>query len=194
MSGMEKIDQAILEKVKADADNIIKEAESKAREELERAKKQREARIEEEKNKIVSNAREEAARTLAQASIKARQELLAAKTAVIDEIISRVRAQLSGTVSYFSLINLIKETLTAFNFEKIRVYVSPRDIANLRTLVGKEQELANKVVEFKEINCLGGVIVEDLKAGIRVDNTFETRLDMLLPKLLPEISKELFGQ
>ena len=191
---MEKIDQAILEKVKADADNIIKEAESKAREELERAKKQREARIEEEKNKIVSNAREEAARTLAQASIRARQELLAAKTAVIDEIISRVRAQLSGTVSYFSLINLIKETLTAFNFEKIRVYVSPRDIANLRTLVGKEQELANKVVEFKEINCLGGVIVEDLKAGIRVDNTFETRLDMLLPKLLPEISKELFGQ
>jgi vacuolar-type H+-ATPase subunit E/Vma4 len=191
---MEKIDQAILEKVRADADNILKEAESKAWDEIERGKKQQEARVEKEKIKIVSSAREEAARTLAQASIKARQELLAAKTAVIEEIVNRVREQLGGTVSYFSLINLIKETLATFNFEKVRVYVSPRDIVNLKSLVGKDKELASKVTEFKEIDCLGGVIIEDLKGGIRIDNTYETRLDMLLPKLLPEISKELFGQ
>jgi vacuolar-type H+-ATPase subunit E/Vma4 len=119
---------------------------------------------------------------------------LAAKTAVIEEIVKRVREQLVGTVSYFSLINLIKETLATFNFEKVRVYVSPRDIVNLESLVGKDKELASKVAEVKEINCMGGVIIEDLKGGIRIDNTYETRLDMLLPKLLPEISKELFGQ
>jgi F0F1-type ATP synthase membrane subunit b/b' len=55
MSGMEKIDQAILEKVRADADKIIKEAESKARDEIERGKKQQEARVEKEKIKIVSS-------------------------------------------------------------------------------------------------------------------------------------------
>jgi vacuolar-type H+-ATPase subunit E/Vma4 len=39
---------------------------------------------------------------------------------------------------------------------------------------------------------LGGVIAEDVEGKLRIDNTYETRLEMLLPKLLPKISKELF--
>ncbi|GAI00113.1 unnamed protein product, partial [marine sediment metagenome] len=34
--------------------------------------------------------------------------------------------------------------------------------------------------------------VEDIDGRTRIDNTYETRLEMLLPRLLPEISKELF--
>ncbi len=193
MSGMEKINQAILERVRADADRVIKEAENKAREEIERARQQQEARLVEEKNKTIMGAREEAARTLAQASIKARQELLTAKTGVIEELVSQVRKKLAGMSGDPSPINLIKEVLTTLNFDKVRVYVSPRDIAGTRNLIAKDEELANKVVEVKEVNCLGGVVVEDLEGKIRVDNTYETRLEMLLPRMLPEISKELFG-
>jgi len=48
-------------------------------------------------------------------------------------------------------------------------------------------------VEVKEDNFTGGVIAETLDGTLRMDNIYETRLEMLLPQLLPEISKELFG-
>ena len=46
---MEKVSEAVISKVKAEAQNIIQEAEGNAREEIEKAKKQREIQLEEEK-------------------------------------------------------------------------------------------------------------------------------------------------
>ena len=45
MKGMEKIGEAILDKVRAEAENIIKEAEGKAAKEIEQAKKQQAAKL-----------------------------------------------------------------------------------------------------------------------------------------------------
>ena len=59
-------------------------------------------------------------------------------------------------------------------------------------LIKPDKQLAGKIAEIKEFDCTGGVIVEDVDGAIRVDNTYDTRLEMLLPKLLPEIGKELF--
>ena len=193
MSGMEKISEAILDKVKADAQNIVKEAENKAREGIEKAKKQQKAKLEEEKGKLIEEAEAEAARILAQASIKVRQELLTAKTAVIDEIVGRAKKALSGSSSgESSVLNLTKEAINTLDIDKARVYVSPRDSAAVKKLIKGDKELAGKVTEVKEFDCTGGVIVEDIDGKIRIDNTYETRLEMLLPKLLPEINKELF--
>ena len=38
----------------------------------------------------------------------------------------------------------------------------------------------------------GGVLVENEGNTVCVDNTYTTRLEMLLPRILPEISKKLF--
>jgi len=194
MKGMEKITEAILDKVKADADTIIKEAEDKAQKEIEKAKAQQQAKLEEQKGKITEQAKEEATRILAQASIKARQELLAAKTGVIDQITNRVRQELSGTSSdKSSPLSLIKEAMATLNIDKVRVYVSPKNITTVKKLLERDKELAKKIAEIKEFDCVGGAIVEDIEGKIRIDNTYETRLEMLLPRLLPEIGKELFG-
>lgn len=194
MRGMERISEAILDKVKADAENVIKEAENKAQEEIEKAKAQQQAKLEEQKGKIIEEAKEEAARILAQATIKARQELLATKTGVIDQLVNRVRQELSGTLSdKSSPLSLIKETMAALNIDKVRVYVSPKDITTVKKLLERDKELAKKIAEIKEFDCVGGAIVEDIEGKIRIDNTYETRLEMLLPRLLPEISRELFG-
>ncbi len=191
--GMEKISEAILNKVGIEAEDIIKEAENKAREVTEKAKKQREAKLEEEKNRLLEEARGETARILAQASIKTRQELLIAKTGVIDEIVGRTRKGLSGFSSdASSTLSLIKEAISPLHIDKARVYVSPKDVAATQKLIKGDKELANKITEVREFDCTGGVIVEDIDGKIRIDNTYETRLEMLLPQLLPEISKELF--
>jgi len=193
MRGMEKISEAILDKVRADAQDIVKEAEEKAREKIERAKKQQAAKLEEEKGKLIEKAKEEATRILAQASITARQELLAAKTKIIDEIINSVKGVLSGFSSdESSPLNLIKETINILDIDKARIYVSPKDVSTVQKLLTGNKKLADRIKEIREFDCIGGVIAEDIDGKIRIDNTYETRLEMLLPQLLPEISKELF--
>ncbi|MCK5181705.1 MAG: V-type ATP synthase subunit E, partial [Dehalococcoidia bacterium] len=76
--------------------------------------------------------------------------------------------------------------------DKARIYVSPRDVSNVKRFLEADKELSGKIVEVKEYNCLGGVIAEDIEGKLRIDNTYETRLEMLLPQLLPKISEELF--
>jgi vacuolar-type H+-ATPase subunit E/Vma4 len=65
-------------------------------------------------------------------------------------------------------------------------------MTTVRKLMEKDKELAGKIEEIKEHGSMGGVIFEDLDGKVRIDNTYETRLEMLLPKLLPEVGKDLF--
>jgi vacuolar-type H+-ATPase subunit E/Vma4 len=190
---MEKISEAVVGKVKLDAQKIIREAEEKAREEIEKAKRQREVRFEEERGKMLGEAEEETARILAQASIKARQQISSAKADAIAKIIDAARKelpQISSDKSYF--LNLIREAMEGLSVDKARIYVSPKDVSAVKKFLETDKELSGKIVEVRESNCLGGVIAEDIEGKLRIDNTYETRLEMLLPKLLPKISKELF--
>jgi vacuolar-type H+-ATPase subunit E/Vma4 len=193
VAGMERIGEAILDKVRAEAADIVKEAESKAKQEIAEAKRQQGARLEEEKARMLQEAREEATRIEAQAMVQARQELSRAKAEVINEVISRVKKELAGISSdQNSLTNLIREASDTLEVTKCRLYVAPKDVTAVRKLVEKDKGLAAKVVEIKEHHASGGVIVEDIEGRVRIDNTFETRLEMLLPRLLPEVGKELF--
>ncbi len=190
---MEKISDAILDKVRVEAQDIIKEAETRAGERVERAKEQQEAKLEEGKNKLLEEAREEATRILSQSTITARQELLLAKTRVIDEIISGVKKTLYETqIDKSSPLDLIGEALDALDTDKARIYVLPKDVSTVQKLVAGDKKLSDKITEIREFNGTGGVIIEDIDGKIRIDNTYDTRLEMLLPRLLPEIGKELF--
>ena len=190
---MEKISEAIVGKMRAEAQNTINEAEERAREEIDKAKKQREILLEEEKRKILEEAEEEAARIMAQASVRARQELLRAKTDVVAKIMDRVKHTLSGMSSDEGLsLSLIKEAMDGLGADKGRIYVSPKDVSTVQKLLESDEELASRIMEIRQVSCTGGVIAEDIEGKFRIENTYETRLEMLLPKLLPEIGKELF--
>jgi V/A-type H+-transporting ATPase subunit E len=190
---MEKISEAVVSKVKLDAQSIIREAEEKAKEEIQKAKKQREVRLEQERARMLGEAKEEATRILAQASIKARQQISIAKADVIAKIIDSARKELSripSDESYF--LNLAREAMAGLGGDKARIYVSPKDVSAAKKFLEADKELSGKILEVREFNCLGGVIAEDSEGKLRIDNTYETRLEMVLPKLLPKISEELF--
>ncbi len=190
---MEKISDAILDKVRVEAQDIIKEAETRAGERVEKAKEQQEAKLAEEKKKLLEEAKEEATRILAQSSITSRQELLLAKTRIIDEIISRAKKTLSGiSGDEGSPLDLIKEAINTLDADKARIYVLPKEVSIVQKLIARDKKLADRIKEIREFDGTGGVIVEDIDGKIRIDNTYDTRLEMLLPKLLPEIGKELF--
>ncbi len=194
MKGMEKISEAILDKVKIEARQIVKEAEEKALQEVEKAEKQLETKFEVEKRKTIEDAETEAARIQAQAVIKARQELTSVKSGIIDRIVSSAKTSLVAiSDDDSSLLSLIKEGMAALGVDKARIYVSPKNINVAQQFLKKDKELAGGIVEIKEADCTGGVIAESIDGKLRIDNTYDTRLEMLLPIILPEISKELFG-
>lgn len=190
---MDKIRDAVISKVQIEAKQITDQAEKKAEADIENARRQRDARFEEERRKIVAEVEEEAARTLAQASIKARQKLSSAKADIIAEIVDGARSELSGLSGDDKhLLGLIKEATEALGGAGGRLYVTSRDVDTVKKLLKDHNDLSDKIIEVKETDCLGGVIAEDTQGMLRIDNTYETRLEMLLPRLLPEISKQLF--
>ncbi|MFC2034260.1 V-type ATP synthase subunit E [Chloroflexota bacterium] len=194
MSEMGKISEAILDKVKTEAAQIIKEAEEKALEEIENAGKQMEIRFEKEKQKVVEEAEREATRILAEASVKARQEITRMKADVIDKIISKVQTNLKeSSTNESSLFNLTKESIDSLGANEVRIHVSPKDISIVKNLLKSNKELSDKVKEIKEYNCSGGVIAEGIDGKLKIDNTYDTRLEMLLPQILPEIEEEFFN-
>ncbi|MFH0847368.1 MAG: V-type ATP synthase subunit E family protein [Chloroflexota bacterium] len=189
---MEKLSSAILEKVKAEADSIIKEAEAKAKASVDAAKSGQQARFEAEKVRLGTETDAEIARIKAQSAMKARQELLAAKTEVVNEILERAKQELARFAGDEKVLaSLAREGITSLNASQVRVYVSPRNLATMQRLIKEVKELS-AVSEVKSQEFLGGVVVETMDGKNRIDNTFETRLEMLLPRLMPEIGRELF--
>jgi len=190
---MEKISEAVVGKVTLDAEKTIKEAQEKALEEIEKAKEQRVARFQEERSRMLGEAEEEVARILAQASIKGRQRLASAKADTISEVIDGARKELSQvSIDDAHFLGLVREAVDGLGLDKARIYVSPKDVGNVKRFLDADKELSSKIMEVGECNCLGGVIAEDVEGKLRIDNTYETRLEMLLPQLLPKISEELF--
>jgi V/A-type H+-transporting ATPase subunit E len=190
---MEKISEAVIGKVKLEAQNVVKEAEQKAKEEVDKAKKQRQVRFEQEKARMLAEAKEEADRILAQASIKARQRLASAKADAIARITDSARRELSRIPieeDYF--LSLASEAMAGLGGNKGRIYVARKDVNAAKKFLEADKELSGKISEVREFDCLGGVIAEDSQGKLRIDNTYETRLEMVLPKLLPKVSEELF--
>jgi len=191
--GMDKIRDAIISKVESEARDITDEAREKAQEEIERARRQRQARFEEERARIIADVKEEAGRTLAQSSINARQKLSSTKADIIAEIVDGARSELSRlSGDERHLLGLIKEATEGLGGARGRLYVASRDVDTIKKLLRDHNDLSDRIIEVKETDCLGGVIAEDSEEKLRIDNTYETRLEMLLPRLLPEISRQLF--
>ncbi|MCK5430781.1 MAG: hypothetical protein KAI94_14980 [Anaerolineales bacterium] len=193
MAGMDKISDAILDKVKAEADVMIKDAESRAADDVAASRKSKAYRIEKEKTRLVEAAKAEASRVLARSSIKSRQQLLSAKSDIIEDVTEKVKKAVAASKSSEkTLLTLIKEAVVGITSRKAILYVSKSDVAIAQKAVASDKKLADMVTEVKEMECSGGVIIEDAEGKTRIDNTFDTRLGILLPKLMPEVSAELF--
>ncbi len=191
---MQNISNAVVDKVKEEARATINEAEEEAKRELEKAKAQRDARFEMEKKRLLSSAQEEAARITAQNAMQARQKVANAKAGVLDEIVQKTRAELKKVPSnQESLAYLINDAINGIGQSgRLTLLVSEKDLALAKDIVKADKGMSAVISEIKTCECDGGVLIENEDRTLSVDNTYTTRLDMLLPRILPEISRKLF--
>jgi vacuolar-type H+-ATPase subunit E/Vma4 len=71
--------------------------------------------------------------------------------------------------------------------------VASKDIDAIKKIVEDNDELGKQIEEISEVDCLGGLLAEDTQGKVSIDNTYDTRLEMLLTKILPEIGQKLFS-
>lgn len=190
-----EIREAILKKARDEAAQIVAEAQSRTGAMIEQARDQKKKLLEEEKEKRIAEARREAAKTLAQSTLKERQTVLREKDDIIKTIITHTRRELEkSALSPVQAALLLKEIIEAFERDgKIRLYVAPKDRETIGNVVESDNDFKEKVADINEKDMLGGIIAETTDGMISIDNSFERRLEMLIPKILPEIGHTLFG-
>jgi len=191
---MQKISEAVVDKVREEAQAIVSAAEEDAKKETDKAKSQRNARIDAEKKRLLNEANEEAARVSAQNAMLAHRNVASAKAEVLESIVAKSRDKLGkASVTKGALAYLIADAVPGVGEgEKVTVVVSERDLSLAKDIVKSDKELSQKVLDVVAGDCGGGAIIQSESKMLSADNTYATRLGMLLPRILPEISKELF--
>ena len=191
---MQTISEAVVDKVREEAQHLVNEAEEERKKELDKARTQRAARLEADKKRLLTDATEEAARITAQNAMKSRQTVANAKAAVLETIIEKARGTLAKTTTTReSLSFLVHDAIEGLGeIDKVVLLVAQKDLDLARDVVKADKKLAAMVADVKTCDCTGGVSVQTEDNALSVDNTYTTRLEMLLPRILPEIGKKLF--
>ncbi len=197
-SATSRLQEKLIENAKKEAEEIIRKAEEEARKIIENAEKEYEEKVEKVKEKIISDAKRRAEEIIVDAKIRARMILAEEKKNIVEQVFRRVEEIVkSGRFNRReSLYNLLKESISEIALSNIRVIVSREDEKLVKELKKQlEKELNVKIVEIKVTNSIsGGVIVESLDGRIRIDNSYEERLESARSKLAPLIVKEVLGR
>ncbi len=192
---LERVSKAILDRARAEAEEILERARKEAEEIINKAKLRRRQEQEREEARIISEAKRKARAIIVKAMLKARKDQSEVKRKIIDEIIERVKEEIKRKSFNYreSLKNLIQEAVKTLPPTDIIICANKGDLKEIREVL-RELKLTSKVKDIREANISGGVIVETIDGKFRIDNSYETRLEMALSRLLPEISRELFGE
>jgi len=192
----ERIKEKLLEKAREDAKRIVEDAKREAEKIINEAEEKWKKKVEEARRKIIEEAKREAEEILVDARIKARMRITEEKNRVIEQLLGKVEELVDKDVfnREESLRKLLEEAVKQSRLNEVVIYVSSRDIKLMQSLKTRiESELKVKIIDIREANIKGGVIVESVDGGIRIDNSYDVRLELVKMRLLPEVSKELFS-
>jgi vacuolar-type H+-ATPase subunit E/Vma4 len=187
--------EAILSRARQEAGALLEDARKRADETVRKAAEQQRQRSEAQRRRLLSDASREASRIIAQAELRSRQELLKEKDAIIGEMLERLRRLIIGTAPRTeTLAHLISEAVGAFQSdEPLKILTLARDLNAVKGIVQSDPGLRDRITGVEEARCMGGVICESADGQVSVNNTFDTRIEMLVPKMMPRVGGLLFG-
>ena len=199
MESLEHLKRAVLEKAIKEAENRINAAKEEARRIIEEAEKMKRSKIESEKRKIEEELNYDA--KIAEAKLSARLIIHDAKNRIVREIEKKVIDFLKGLDSETrlrSLVKLIDESLQYIihsygDINQITLKISENDIGlsgDLKNYI--ESRYGIKVASIIPVKILGGIIIEVADGAISIDNSYDSRLSIILKNRLPSLVKEVF--
>ncbi|AJC71542.1 MAG: V-type ATP synthase subunit E [Thermococcus sp.] len=197
MDGAELIIQEINRAAEQKIQYILSEAREEAEKLKEEARKRAQAQAEWILRKAKTRAAIEKQRIIANAKLEVRKKKLAVQEELIGEVLSAMKEKLAALPEdeYFEvLVGLAKEAVGELGIEKIIVRSNEKTLRLIESRINEFSERVGADVSAGEpIECIGGVLVESPDGTIKVDNTFDGRIERLESELRAAIAKALFG-
>ncbi len=189
--GLEEVELDIRRRIELKVLAIRSAAEKEASQILENEKTKIKEMKRQRDSEIEKLAAELTNREVAAANLSARKLKMGAKKELIERVYTRVREKILGLEQAKKdeiLGTLIQKAVSELQNAKY-VLCNSSD-SNLVEKLAKKNGL--KLGE--NINCIGGVIVENSDRTIRVDYTYETFLELFRKDSLKEVSDQLFAK
>ncbi len=203
MEGAELIIQEINREAEQKIQYILSEAQEEAEKIKAEARKRAEAKAEWILRKARTQAEIEKQRIIANARLEVRKKRLQVQEELIREVIEALRERLAELPEeeYFPmLVDLTAKAVEELGSENIVVRSNEKTLglisARLDEFMKALTEKLGREIEVKvgePVKTIGGVIVENPDGTVRVDNTFEARIERFESELRAEIAKALFG-
>ncbi|AEK73199.1 V-type ATP synthase subunit E [Thermococcus sp. 4557] len=203
MDGAELIIQEINREAEQKIQYILSEAQQEAEKIKEEARKRAEARAEWIMRKAQTQAEIEKQRIVANARLEVRKKRLAVQEELIQEVITALRERLAELPDeeYFPmLVDLTVQAVEELGSESVVVRSNERTLKLLseradefRKALGERLGREIDVSLGEPVGTIGGLVVETPDGAVRVDNTFEARIERFEGELRAEIAKALFG-
>ena len=199
--GLSAIANEVLKDVGSEAETIIQQAESQAKDTLGKAKEDADQTY----KTIVEEA---AAKTLAetrsidsQAEVEVRNMLLQTKEELVDEAFTKALGKLQDltkTEAYHQrLLDLIQEAAEKMTAKNLFVQLNAADQAWLTqdklNQLSERLQIDLKIMKKPE-NFLGGCKVQTPAGDVIYDNTFESRMEQFRPELRLKVAKAMFAE
>jgi len=199
--GLSAIAAEVLEDVRKEAEALILQAESEAKEALRNAKDEADKAYEVTMKDATAKVEAEKRRIQSLTEVEARNSLLQTKDALIDAAFEKANERLEGftkTEAYHNyLLDFIFEAARKVKSKNLVVYVNASDkswleqtsLVDLSKKLGADLKLADETE-----SCVGGCKIQTADGKIIYDNTIENRLMQLKPELRLKTAKILFAQ
>ncbi|AFK21932.1 V-type ATP synthase subunit E [Pyrococcus sp. ST04] len=198
MSGAELIIQEINREAEQKIKYILEEAKKEAEKIKEEARKKAESRAEWILRKAKTQAELEKQRIIANARLEVRRKKLAVQEEYITKVIEEAKRRLAEMPEdeYFETIKtLLKDAISELGEKRVRVTSNEKTLSLIASRIEEiKAEIGDVAIELgNPIDTIGGVIVESEDGSIRIDNTFESRMERLENEIRAKVAKVLFG-
>lgn len=182
--GLENVVNDILEQAKAEVLIIKKETEGEVAAIIDEAKANAEKIMEAKQAQTNAQIDRIEKQEMSSAHLEIKRATLNAKKDVMESVYQSAREKISSIPAEKNA-NLLKEILDNYGSNGSRVYSNGRDAKLV-------QEMTD-LTYMGEIECLGGLVIENEDGSVRLDYTFDTILENASEQSLKHISDILFG-
>lgn len=175
---MEKADEersAILKEGRKEAHSIIEESKKKIAD----SEKTANERLEKEAKTIMK--KEESG-----AKLKSHRDVLNAQKEILDEVYAKAKDKIQN------LSSADKEKQLKKLFDKAKDSMEPKYVYSNKADKAIVERLAPNLTFKEEINCIGGIIVEDSKQEIIQNYTFDSLFENVKEGYLQQVTEKLF--
>jgi V/A-type H+-transporting ATPase subunit E len=181
--GLENVVNDILEQAKSEVATIEAEAQAEVDAIINKAKAKANTILTESQAEVEANIQRKLKQEKSSAQLEIKRAALNAKKDILDSVYLSARETIKSFPPEKNA-SMLKAILDKYGSDGTRVYSNERDAKLVRELTD--------LIFTGEIDCIGGLIIENYDGSVRLDYTFDRILDDVSEKTLKPVSDILF--